>query len=158
MWKACGCHGDTKEGHTVWPVLQMLHVQQRAVKSTQDIHRGDPAVVQQDKQRLGSVGMQVQSLGWHSGLRIWHCCSCGLGRICGLDLIPGLGIPYATGQWKKYTYLYPQRLSWLCSFLLFLSLFFFAHFWYAQILVTTAQLNTTNPSMTQVYIPVTKAY
>ena len=27
---------------------------------------------------------------WCSGLRIWHCCSCGVGCRCSLDLIPGL--------------------------------------------------------------------
>ena len=44
---------------------------------------------------------QVRSLARHSGLRIPHCCSCGLGPNCGLDLIPGLGTPYATGWPKK---------------------------------------------------------
>ena len=50
---------------------------------------------------LGSAGTQVQSPAWDSGLRIWHCCSCGLGRSYSLDLIPGPGIPYAAGGPKE---------------------------------------------------------
>ena len=49
---------------------------------------------------LGSTGLNVRSPAQHSGLRIQHCCSCGLGRDCGLDLVPGLGTPYAVGQPK----------------------------------------------------------
>ena len=56
---------------------------------------GVPTVVQLDQQHLGSTRMQVQSLDWHSGLRIPHCHSCGVGRNYGLDLIPGPGAPYA---------------------------------------------------------------
>ena len=61
---------------------------------------GVPPVVQGDWWHLGSAGMQVQSLAWHSGLRIWSCCS-SLGRDCGCDLIPGRGTPYAAGMLKK---------------------------------------------------------
>ena len=35
--------------------------------------------------------------GRHSGLRIWHCSTCGVGCNCGSDP----GIPYATRQPKK---------------------------------------------------------
>ena len=57
-------------------------------------------MVQQDRQHLGSAGVQVQPPAWHSGLRI-HCChSCTLGCDYGLDLFPGPGTPYATG-WPK---------------------------------------------------------
>ena len=45
--------------------------------------------------------MQVQSLAWHSGLRIWHCHNCGVDYNCSSDLIPGPGTPYAMGQLKK---------------------------------------------------------
>ena len=31
------------------------------------------------------VALLVRSLAWHTGLRIWHCCSCGS------DVIPGPG-------------------------------------------------------------------
>lgn len=42
------------------------------------------------------------SQAWHSELRIWCCCcSCSLGRICGLDLIPGPRTPYAGDRQKK---------------------------------------------------------
>ena len=44
-------------------------------------HRFDP--------RLGTVGQRIQ-----------HCWNCGIGRNCSLDLIPGLGTPYAAGQQK----------------------------------------------------------
>ena len=36
---------------------------------------------------------------WLKGLVLSH--SCGLGSNCGLDLIPGQGTPYATGQPKQ---------------------------------------------------------
>ena len=45
--------------------------------------------------------MQVRFWAWHSGLRIQHCHSCGLGRNCGSDLMPGPGAPYAVGWPKK---------------------------------------------------------
>ena len=58
-------------------------------------------MVQQDWWCLGSAGTQVQSLGLaqRSGLRMWHCCSCGLGH--NYDLIPGLETPYTEGQKRK---------------------------------------------------------
>ena len=34
---------------------------------------------------------------WHSGLRTWLCCSCGLGRSCGLDSVPDLGTSICHG-------------------------------------------------------------
>ena len=51
-------------------------------------------MAQWDWQHLGRAGMWVPSLAQHSGLRIWHCCSCGLVCNCGSDLIPGLGAPH----------------------------------------------------------------
>ena len=57
-------------------------------------------MVQRDWWYLGSAGTQGRSLAWYSGLRIWHCCSCGLGRDCGLELILSLGTPYAMGRPK----------------------------------------------------------
>ena len=50
-----------------------------------------------DRQHFGSAGTQVRSPAQHSGLRIWRCCSLGLGRDCSSDLIPGPGTPYAAG-------------------------------------------------------------
>ena len=35
--------------------------------------------------QLVSMRMRVQSLASISGLRIWHCCSCGVGCRCSLD-------------------------------------------------------------------------
>ena len=61
---------------------------------------GVPAVVQQNWQRLGSAGMKVRFLVWHSGLRIWRCCSCSFGCDYGSDLIPGLGAPRAV-RWPE---------------------------------------------------------
>ena len=61
-----------------------------------------PFVVQQDQRLpLGSVGMHIQSLAWHSALRIWRCHNCSLGCDCDSELIPGLGAPHAAGQPKK---------------------------------------------------------
>ena len=48
----------------------------------------------------GSAGSTL-SLQWCIGLRIWHCCSCGVSHNFCSDLIPGPGTPYATGQPKK---------------------------------------------------------
>ena len=57
-------------------------------------------MAQQDWWCLGSLGTQVRSPAWHSGLRFLHCCSYILGQNCGLNLIAGLGTPYAT-RWPK---------------------------------------------------------
>ena len=46
----------------------------------------------------GALRHRCWCLAWHSGLRICHCRSCGMGRNWGLDLIPGPGTPYATGR------------------------------------------------------------
>ena len=59
---------------------------------------GVPIRAQQDRQHLGSAGMQVWSPAQHSGLRIWCCCNWGLECNYSLDLIPGA--PYAVG-WRK---------------------------------------------------------
>lgn len=47
--------------------------------------------------------MQVQSQAQHSGLRIWHGRSYGLGHNYGLDLIPGqeLHVPWSSQERKK---------------------------------------------------------
>ena len=57
-------------------------------------------MVQWDQQHLGVLGQRFDSQPRHSGLRIQHCSSCDLGHNCGSDLIPGLGIPYASGRPK----------------------------------------------------------
>ena len=51
--------------------------------------------VQQDRQCLGSTGLQVPSPAQHSELTIQRCCNYTS------DLIPGQGTLYATGQPKK---------------------------------------------------------
>ena len=58
------------------------------------------AVMQWDLQRLCSAGGRLNP-SLHSGLKIWHCHSCGIHCNCSSDLIPGLGTLYATGQPKK---------------------------------------------------------
>ena len=51
-----------------------------------------PAVAPQDQRwRLGSTGMRVQSPARHSRLRIQHCHTCGVGWSCSSDGIPGPG-------------------------------------------------------------------
>ena len=50
---------------------------------------------------LGSEGMQVQFLVRCSGLRTRYCGNCGLDCTCGLNVIPGVGTPYAMGQPRK---------------------------------------------------------
>ena len=72
-----------------------------------------------DQPCLWRGGMQVRSPAQHSGLRIWRCHSCGIVCNCGLDLIPVLGTPYATG--------WPKRKKETCAGQNFIgiSLFFF---------------------------------
>lgn len=71
---------------------------------------GVPTVVQQDRQYLGSAGMQVRPLAQHSGLRTWYCHSCGTGHHCGAGLIPRQGI--STFHWwsqkQKPTHTHPS--------------------------------------------------
>ena len=60
-----------------------------------------PTVVELDPQPFGRTGTQAGSPARHTGLTIKHCCSCSLGRNSSLDLIPGLGTPYAFNDQKK---------------------------------------------------------
>ena len=46
-------------------------------------------MAQWDQWCLGSPEMQVRYPALHSGLKIWHCCSCSLGYDCSWDMIPG---------------------------------------------------------------------
>ena len=50
---------------------------------------------------LVSRALLVQSPGWRSELRIWHCGSCGIGCRCGLDPILAQELPYAVGVATK---------------------------------------------------------
>ena len=52
---------------------------------------------------LGALGCRFYSQPRHSGGRILHYLSCGLGHKCSSDLIPGLGTPCATGHRKNQT-------------------------------------------------------
>ena len=59
--------------------------------------RGVPTVAKwvKDPQMLWLRSLRrwgFNPLAWHTGLRMWHCCSFGVGRSCGSDLIPGQGI------------------------------------------------------------------
>jgi len=47
------------------------------------------------------ASLERQDLGSIPGLAQWYCCSCGVGRNCGLDLIAGPGTSCAMGQPKK---------------------------------------------------------
>ena len=58
-------------------------------------------MAQQGQRCLWSASTRVGSPAWSSGLKDQHCPSCGVGGNCGLDQIPGPGIPYAMGQPKK---------------------------------------------------------
>ena len=37
---------------------------------------------------------------WRSGLRIWGCCSCGVGQSCGSDSVSAWKLPHAVGAAK----------------------------------------------------------
>ena len=58
-------------------------------------------MVQQDLWRLGLVGTRVQPPARHSGFRIQHCCSCGLGCDCDSALNPGPGTQWGGQKRKK---------------------------------------------------------
>lgn len=60
-----------------------------------------PSVAQWNWRPLGNAGTWVRSPAQHSGFSIWCCHSCSLGGSCSLNLIPGLGTPYATWWPKK---------------------------------------------------------
>ena len=77
-----------------WPLLWTSVWTHKIVKT------GIPTVGQWNQWCLWSSGMQVQSPAWHSGLRIWHCCSFSLILNSSLDLIPGPGSACAEG-WPK---------------------------------------------------------
>ena len=74
------------------------------------------AVVQLGLWCLGSAGTQFRFWSsvsaWHSVLRIQCCCSYSLGCDCHSDLIPGLGIPYAT-RWPKRKKVIGIRIWWM---------------------------------------------
>ena len=54
------------------------------------------------RQHLCSTRTQLQSLARRSGFGIWRCRSCVIGHRHGSsDLIPGPGMPYASGRPKK---------------------------------------------------------
>ena len=63
---------------------------------------GVPIVAQQVRYTgIVSVAVWFQSLAWCSGLKVQHCCSCGVVCSCSLDLIPSLGTSYAASAAKK---------------------------------------------------------
>ena len=70
---------------------------------------------------LSSARMQIQSLAWHSELRIWHCCSCSISHNCGSDLIPGPGTSYAVGGQIKEKKKKKKKKSHVLEFPLWLS-------------------------------------
>ena len=69
----------------------------------------NPEVLYLKSEQGSKMGLAVSWEHWdaslipaqHSGLRMWHCCSCSVGQNCGLDLVYGLGNPYASGRPKK---------------------------------------------------------
>ena len=63
---------------------------------------------------FAAAGTQVRSLALHSGLRIQHCCSCGIGCNSSLDPFPGMGTPYALGQPKKKKGLWIWKEDCMC--------------------------------------------
>lgn len=70
-WAPCHCQPATAYLHT--PLIFKLYLDEKERFS------GVPTVAQLDQQCLRSARMQVRSQAQHSVLRIWHCCSCGVG-------------------------------------------------------------------------------
>ena len=58
-------------------------------------------MVQWDWQHFCSAGTQVQSLAWHSGLRILHGPTCSVGLNCGWNMTPGLELHMPQGAKKE---------------------------------------------------------
>ena len=56
----------------------------RPKKKKERNQEGVPAVAHWEGRRLRSIRTQVQSPAPSTGLRIWHCCSCGYSQKCGL--------------------------------------------------------------------------
>ena len=44
-------------------------------------------MAQWKRTQLGTMRLQIRSLASLIGLRIWHCCGCGVGHRWGLDLV-----------------------------------------------------------------------
>ena len=81
-------------------------VERTAGEHTQDParcsrHQGTSRYGARRSRHLWSTGTQVQTPARHSGLRIWHCCSCGIGRNTPSELIPGPVTPCAAGWLKR---------------------------------------------------------
>ena len=64
---------------------------------SKNITQGVPLVAQRKQIRLASMRMQVRSVASLSGLRIWCCYSCGVGRQLQLQFNPGLGTSICHG-------------------------------------------------------------
>ena len=62
------------------------------------VNKGVPAVVQQDRQHLCSTSCRFNP---QSSTVVKGSCVVSIGCNCSLDMIPGLGAPYAGGQPKK---------------------------------------------------------
>ena len=58
-------------------------------------------MVQWDQQHLWKTRMQVHSLARHSGLRVWHCLSCGIVHNCGYEPCPGNSICHRAAKKEK---------------------------------------------------------
>ena len=94
--------------HLFYTYVEETRSNNRAVISTIKLqlnknfkYQGVSTVAQCDWQCLGSAGTQAGSQAQYSGLRIRHCCSCGLGCNYGSDLIPGLGTSICLGVAKN---------------------------------------------------------
>ena len=70
------------------PVIRHLHASCIYFKS---IYQELPLWLSGLLIQLVSVEMAVRSSALHSGLRIQHCCSCGVGCSSSLDSVPGQG-------------------------------------------------------------------
>ena len=86
--------GSGTSGLNRYPVLSLPNL---GVLTLGKKHVGVHFVVQWKRIRLGTMRLQVQSLASLSGLRILHCCGCGVGHWLQLQLEP----PYAEGAALK---------------------------------------------------------
>ena len=102
-------HSSARAQSLAWELrshIKSLHtvaeeVGTRCSKQQEKENVGIPIVAQQKWIQPRTMRLWVRSLALLSGLRIWHCCECGVSRRCGLD-------PALLWRWCR-----PAAVAWI---------------------------------------------